>query len=66
MAVLRSHGKTSEAVAETGFVAICTLSLGNAANTTRLGEAGAFEGVWMVLAWCVVFVFVFVVFDRAS
>ena len=57
-AVLRSHGKTSAAVAEQGLWAIRNLSAGNAANNTRLGEAGACEGVWIVLAWCVVFVFV--------
>ena len=57
-AVLRSHGEASAAVAEQGFRAIRTLSAGNTANKTRLGEAGACEGVWIVLARCVLFVFV--------
>ena len=56
MVVLRSHGEASAAVAEQGFGAIVNLSYGNAANNTRLGEAGACEGVWIVLAWCVLFV----------
>ena len=63
-AVLRSHGEASAAVAEQGFGAIRNLSCGNAANNTRLGEAGACEGVWIVLARCVLFVFVF--FHRAE
>ena len=48
-AVLRSHGESNAAVAEKGFGAILSLSAGNAANDTRLGEAGACEGVWTVL-----------------
>ena len=48
-AVLRS----SAAVAEQGFVAIGNLSARNAANQTRLREAGACEGVWIVLSWFV-------------
>ena len=46
--VLRSHGESNAAVAEAGFWAILNLSAGNAANNTRLGEAGACEGVWVV------------------
>ena len=42
---LRSHGKASAVVAEEGLGAIANLSLGNAANRTRLTEAGACEGV---------------------
>ena len=64
-AVLRSHGETSEAVAEQGMVAVRNLSCDDA-NQNRLGEAGACEGVWMVLAWCVLFVFVSVGFHRAE
>ena len=63
VAVLRSHGEASAAVAEAGLLAIRNLSCGNAANRTRLREAGACEGVWIVLACCVVFVFVFVGFQ---
>ena len=63
MAVLRSHGETSEAKAEQGLWAVCNLSCDDA-NQNRLGEAGACEGVWIVLAWCVLFVFVF--FHRAE
>ena len=66
VAVLRSHGEASAAVAEQGLWAIRNLWYGNAANNTRLGEAGACEGVWIVLAWCVLFVFVSVVFHRAE
>ena len=65
-AVLRSHGEACAAVAEQGLWAIRNLSAGNAANNTRLGEAGACEGVWIVLAWCVLFLFVSVVFHRAE
>ena len=49
-AALRSHGETSTAVAEEGLGAIASLSTGNAANRTRLGEAGACKGVVMRLA----------------
>ena len=66
MVVLRSHGEASAAVAEQGFGALVNLSAVNAANHTRLGEAGACEGVWIVLAWSVLFVFVSVVFHRAE
>ena len=59
MAVLRSHGEASAAVAEKGLWALRNLSFCNDANKTRLGEAGACEGVWIVLAWCVLFVFFF-------
>ena len=66
-AVLRSHGEATTAVAEQGLAAIANLSAGNAvSNVARLGEAGACEGVWIVLAWCVLFVFVSVVFHRAE
>ena len=64
-AVLRSHGEASAEVAEQGLWAIRNLSC-DAANKTRLGEAGVCEGVWIVLAWCVLFVFVSVVFHRAE
>ena len=63
-AVLRSHGEASAAVAEHACEAVRHLSVGNNSNRTRLGEAGACEGVWIVLAWCVLFVFV--VFHRAE
>ena len=66
MAVLRSHGEASAAVAEQGLWAIRNLWYGNAANNTRLGEAGACEGVWILLAWCVLVVFVSVGFHRAE
>ena len=66
MVALRSHGEASAAVAEKGLWAFAKLSF-DIANTTRLGEAGACEGVWIVLAWCVLFVlFVFVFFHRAE
>ena len=45
MSAFRSHGEANAAVAEEGLIAITNLSTGNAANRTRLGEAGACEGV---------------------
>ena len=47
VAVFRSHGQASAAVTVAGLEAIVNLSVGiNAANRTRLGEAGACKGVW--------------------
>ena len=53
-AVLRSHGESNAALAKQGFQAISNLSFDDA-NKTKLGEAGACEGVRIVL--CVVFMF---------
>ena len=50
--VLRSHGEANAEVAEKGLAAIVNLARDDA-NNTRLGEAGACEGVWIVLVWCV-------------
>ena len=61
VAVLRSHGEASAAVAKQGLAAIRNLSC-DAANNTRLGEAGACEGVWIVLACCVVVMILFIGF----
>ena len=47
---LRSHGEASAAVAAQGLAAITNLSDGNATNRTRLGDAGACEGVMIRLA----------------
>ena len=44
VAVLRSHGEASAAVSKEGFVAIGNLCVGNAANKTRLREAGICAG----------------------
>ena len=46
MTALRSHGEASAEVAEHACEAIRNLSVGNNSNRTRLGEAGASEGVW--------------------
>ena len=50
VAVLRSHGEASAAVAPAGFRAIANLCAGNAANQTRLREAGICPGVSAGLA----------------
>ena len=58
-AVLRSHGESNAAEAEKGFKAILNLSFGSAANTTRLGEAGACEGMWTVLYVVLLFLYIY-------
>ena len=57
-AVLRSHGESNAAVAEAGFKAILKLSLDDA-NRTRLGEAGACEGMWTVLYVVLLFLYIY-------
>ena len=52
VAALRSHGEASAVVAEKGLWAVAKLCYYNAANTTRLGEAGACEGVCVCACVC--------------